>query len=106
MRAWQLPAGSTGFDKLYQDTLPDLTPGPGEVLLRPEAVGICGSDFHYFLGDQYRVEYPTGSGRQADLWQVAGELSRRLTHIFLRNPDGRRPVFGGADRKRVPRASP
>ncbi len=54
--------------------------------------------FHYFLGDQYRVEYPTGSGRQADLWQVAGELSRRLTHIFLRNPDGRRPVFGGADR--------
>src|SRR5690242_10091341 len=26
-------------------------PGPGEVLVRPEAVGICGSDFHYFLGD-------------------------------------------------------
>src|SRR5512146_1599566 len=50
--------------------------------------------FHYFLGDQYKVEYPTGSGRQADLWQVAGELSRRLTHIFLRNAEGKRPVFG------------
>ena len=26
-------------------------PGPGEVIVRPEAVGLCGSDFHYFLGD-------------------------------------------------------
>ncbi|MEC4888571.1 MAG: glucosidase [Nitrospira sp.] len=51
--------------------------------------------FHYFLGDQFTVEYPTRSGRQATLWQVAAELSRRLTHIFLKNPDGIRPVFGG-----------
>lgn len=53
--------------------------------------------FHYFLGDQYTVEYPTRSGRQVTLWQVAAELSRRLTHIFLKNPDGVRPVFGGTD---------
>ncbi|MCP9464644.1 MAG: glucosidase [Nitrospira sp.] len=52
--------------------------------------------FHYFLGDEYKVEYPTGSGRMATLNQVAAELSRRLVHIFLRGPDGRRPVFGGA----------
>ncbi len=51
--------------------------------------------FHYYLGDQYRVECPTGSGRQATLWQVASEISRRLTHIFLQNADGTRPVFGG-----------
>ncbi|MCP9452651.1 MAG: glucosidase [Nitrospira sp.] len=51
--------------------------------------------FHYFLGDEYKVEYPTGSGRMATLNQVAAELSRRLVHIFLRGPDGRRPVFGG-----------
>jgi hypothetical protein len=51
--------------------------------------------FHYYLGDSYKVEYPTGSGRTATLWEVAGELSRRLTHIFLRDSSGRRPVFGG-----------
>jgi len=54
--------------------------------------------FHYFLGDQYQVECPTGSGRQATLWQVAAEISRRLTHIFLQNAEGKRPVFGGTNR--------
>jgi len=53
--------------------------------------------FHYFLGDQYRVEYPTGSGSQFTLWQVAAEVSRRLTHTFLRNAEGKRPVFGGTN---------
>ncbi len=52
--------------------------------------------FHYYLGDGFKVEYPTGSGRLAPLNHVAAELSRRLTHIFLRGTDGRRPVFGGA----------
>ncbi|SLM46518.1 conserved protein of unknown function [Nitrospira japonica] len=51
--------------------------------------------FHYFLGDEFKVEYPTGSGRPMTLWQIACELSRRLTHIFLRDRDGLRPVFGG-----------
>jgi hypothetical protein len=32
------------------------------------------------------------------LWQVAGELSRRLTHIFLRGPDGQRPVYVGTEK--------
>lgn len=50
--------------------------------------------FHYFLGDQYTVEYPTGSGHRTTLWEVAGELSRRLTHIFLQDTVGHRPVFG------------
>ncbi|HJT22302.1 MAG TPA: glucosidase [Nitrospira sp.] len=53
--------------------------------------------FHYYLGNDYKVEYPTGSGKKVTLWHVAGELSRRLTHIFLRDPEGRRPVFGGTE---------
>ena len=52
--------------------------------------------FHFFLGDEFTVEFPYGSGRHENLWQVAGEISRRLTHIFLRNGDGKRPVFGGS----------
>jgi len=51
---------------------------------------------HYYLGDDYKVECPTGSGRMATLWEVAGEISRRLTRIFLRTADGRRPVHGGS----------
>ncbi len=52
--------------------------------------------FHYFLGNSYKVEYPVRSGRFVSLNEVASELSRRLTHIFLRDGTGRRPVFGGA----------
>jgi len=54
--------------------------------------------FHYYLGDDYKVEYPTGSGRMITLWDVAAELSRRLTRIFLRGSDERRPVFGGVEK--------
>jgi hypothetical protein len=50
--------------------------------------------FHHFLGDQFKVECPTGSGKRADLWDVATDLSRRLIRIFLRDAD-RRPVYGG-----------
>jgi mannosylglycerate hydrolase MGH1-like protein len=53
--------------------------------------------FHFFLGDNYKVECPTGSGTSANLWQVAGEISQRLTRIFLRDESGRRPVFGGTE---------
>lgn len=54
--------------------------------------------FHFFFGDDFKVEFPYGSGHQETLWHVAGEISRRLTHIFLRDEDGRRPVFGGSDK--------
>ncbi len=53
--------------------------------------------FHHFLGDEFRVECPTGSGQMLTLWEVASELSRRLTRIFLRAHDGRRPVNGGTE---------
>jgi len=54
--------------------------------------------FHYFYRDTLKVEFPTGSPTKLDLWQVAAELSRRLTRIFLRGPDGRRPVYGGTEK--------
>ena len=49
--------------------------------------------FHYYLGDEYKVEFPTRSGQFLTLWQVAAELSRRLSSIFMRNGDGRRAVY-------------
>jgi hypothetical protein len=54
--------------------------------------------FHHYLGDDYKVECPTGSGQMMTLWEVAEELSRRLTRIFLRDSSGRRPVFGGIEK--------
>ena len=54
--------------------------------------------FHYFLGDSYHVECPVGSNRHMHLGDVAKDLSRRLTHLFLRGPDGRRPVYGGTEK--------
>jgi hypothetical protein len=50
--------------------------------------------FHHYLGDDFQVECPTGSGRMMNLWEVAAELSRRMTGIFLRGADGARPVHG------------
>jgi len=49
-----------------------------------------------YYGDDFTVECPTGSGRRMTLWEVANEISRRLGNIFLRDPQGRRPVYGGA----------
>jgi Mannosylglycerate hydrolase MGH1-like glycoside hydrolase domain len=54
--------------------------------------------YHLYYGDEFTIECPTGSGRYMNLYQVAGELSRRLTSIFLRDGHGRRPVHGEARR--------
>jgi hypothetical protein len=54
--------------------------------------------FHFFLGNGYKVECPTGSGRMMNLWEVAGEISLRLTHIFTRDAAGKRPVFGATEK--------
>ena len=50
--------------------------------------------FHHYLGDEYRVECPTGSGHLMTLWEVAAEISRRLSRLFLKDDNGRRPVNG------------
>jgi hypothetical protein len=53
--------------------------------------------FHHYLGDEFQVEFPTGSGQMKNLWEVSAELSRRLTRIFLKDEQGRRPVFGNIE---------
>ena len=50
--------------------------------------------FARFFGDDFSVEYPTGSGSELTLGQVADELGKRLIDIFVPDDDGRRPVFG------------
>jgi hypothetical protein len=50
--------------------------------------------YHHYLGEDFKVELPTGSGRQANLAEVAADLSRRLTRLFLRDVDGHRPCHG------------
>ena len=51
--------------------------------------------YYIYYGNEFTVECPTGSGRQMNLYQVAEELTRRLANIFLKDQDGRRPVYGG-----------
>jgi len=53
--------------------------------------------FHHYYGDDFKVECPTGSGQYLTLNQIADELSQRLMRIFLRDGDGRRPVYGGQE---------
>ena len=49
-----------------------------------------------FYGDDFKVECPTGSGNYMTLFEVAQEISRRLSSIFLRDAEGKRAVYGGA----------
>jgi hypothetical protein len=51
--------------------------------------------YYLYYGDDFKIECPTGSGRRMTLFQVSEEIARRLASIFLRNREGRRPVFGG-----------
>jgi hypothetical protein len=54
--------------------------------------------FYLYYGDDFKIECPTGSGRLMSLFEVAREISDRLTNIFLRDESGRRPVFGGTEK--------
>jgi len=51
--------------------------------------------FHHYFGDDFTVEFPAQSGKMLTLWDVAAELSRRLSQIFLRDEKGERPVYRG-----------
>lgn len=50
--------------------------------------------FHHYVGDDFKVECPTGSGQMLTLWEVAAEISRRLVRIFSKNQGQKRPVYG------------
>ena len=51
--------------------------------------------YYFYFGEDFRIECPTGSGRYMSLYQVADEICRRLSTIFLKDGQGRRPVYGG-----------
>ena len=53
--------------------------------------------FYKYYGDTFRIECPTGSGHAMTLSEIANEISRRLCSIFLRDANGRRPVYGGRE---------
>ncbi|HXV78825.1 MAG TPA: glucosidase [Candidatus Binatia bacterium] len=52
-------------------------------------------NLYQFYGDEFKIQCPTGSGRYMTLFEVAQEISRRLTSTFLRDNNGQRPVYGG-----------
>jgi hypothetical protein len=55
-------------------------------------------NFYLYYGDNFTIECPTGSGKLMNLFEVAKDLSDRLARMFLRDPQGRRPVYGGSEK--------
>jgi hypothetical protein len=53
--------------------------------------------FYSYYGDSFLVECPARSGRQMNLYQVAEEIATRISRIFLKDKDGRRPLYGATD---------
>jgi len=54
--------------------------------------------YHYYYGDDFMIECPTGSGTFLNLWGVAMELERRLIGLFTRDAQDRRAVFGACEK--------
>jgi hypothetical protein len=54
--------------------------------------------FYRYFGDDFRIECPTGSGRLMTLYEIATDLSQRLTRTFLKDANGRRPVYGTTEK--------
>jgi hypothetical protein len=54
--------------------------------------------YYSYYGNDFTVECPTGSGQMMNLYQVAEEITRRLSNIFLRDTSGKRPVYGGTEK--------
>lgn len=49
--------------------------------------------FYHYYGDTLKVEFPTGSGRLMNLWEISKELSNRLMALFLKDKKGNRPIY-------------
>ena len=54
--------------------------------------------FYLYYGDNFQVECPTGSGKMMNLFEVSKEIADRLTRIFTRDEQNRRPVYGGTEK--------
>ncbi|HET9280266.1 MAG TPA: glucosidase [Flavitalea sp.] len=55
-------------------------------------------NYYLYYGDNFKIECPTGSGKLMNLFEVAKEIGERLSSTFLRNQEGRRPVYGGNEK--------
>jgi hypothetical protein len=55
-------------------------------------------NYYLYYGDNFRIECPTGSGKMMNLFEVGRDIAQRLTRIFLRDPAGRRPVYGQTEK--------
>jgi len=53
---------------------------------------------YQYYGNDFQVEFPTGSGKLMTLFDVGQEIANRLIRIFLRDKNGQRPVYGGAEK--------
>ena len=54
--------------------------------------------FDFYYGEDFKIEFPTGSEKMLTLWEISQELSKRLSNIFLKDDDGRRAVYGNAEK--------
>jgi hypothetical protein len=54
------------------------------------------TQYYLYYGDNLKVECPTGSGNMMNLLEVSSEIARRLGHIYRKDAEGNRPVFGGS----------
>ena len=54
-------------------------------------------NFHKFLGDEFKIEYPTASGKYHTLAEISADLSQRMTNLFATNEAGERPIYGAAE---------
>ena len=50
--------------------------------------------FHHYYGDDFKIEYPTGSGYKITLKEIAADLSNRMVNIFRKGSQGNVPVYG------------
>jgi hypothetical protein len=55
-------------------------------------------NFYAYYGDNFKIDFPTGSGKQMNLFEVAREIADRLGSIFIRNENGERAVYGGMEK--------
>ena len=71
----------------------------GPIWMPVNAIIIRGLlNYYLYYGDNFRIECPTGSGNLMNLFEVSREIVRRLTSIFLKDGQGRRPVYGGTEK--------
>ncbi|MCA9800567.1 MAG: glucosidase [Cyanobacteria bacterium HKST-UBA02] len=55
-------------------------------------------NYYWYYGPDFKMEYPTGSGKMLNLFEITQDLIERLTRIFLRDENGFRPLYGGTEK--------